>query len=126
MTTEDILAKVKEEGRTYRHLGIGFEKMPPYKIDEWRAAWQEGWREEDALMSRPLPPPIPEPKPEINVSNIPPEGFMVSAHGDDIVILAFQRTITKKQAINLAAWLVALSGVSDEEFQEIVARVMNT
>lgn len=124
--TDDTLAKVKEEGRTYRQLGVGIEKMPPYKIDEWRAAWQEGWREEDALMSRPLPPPIPEPKPEISVSNMPPEGFMVSAHGDRIAILAWGKEINKSQAINLAAWLVTLSGVSNEEFQEIVARVMNT
>jgi len=42
--------------------------------------------------------------------------FMVGAHGDDggIVILAFGRKLTHAQAINLAAWLVALSDWSKD------------
>jgi len=40
--------------------------------------------------------------------------FMVGAQGDDIVILAFGRRLTRAQAINLAAWLVALADWSPE------------
>lgn len=38
--------------------------------------------------------------------------FMVGAAGDDVAILALGRKLTKSDALNLAAWLVAIADPS--------------
>ena len=54
--------------------------------------------------------------------------FAVSAMGDTIAILLLRRlagTITKADALNLAAWLVALAD-DDDKFGELLEAVRNT
>lgn len=51
--------------------------------------------------------------------------FLVGARGDDLVILRFARSVTKEEALNLAAWLVALAD-SKGEFPAILEAVQNT
>lgn len=64
--TEDMLARLAEEGRVYRRLGLNIDKMPPYEIEGWPEAWRRGWKEEDQeIAARPLPPPIQEPIAEL-------------------------------------------------------------
>ena len=51
--------------------------------------------------------------------------FAVGVHGEDIVVLAPARNLTKEGALNLAAWLVAVSG-EEEKFAALLERVMQT
>ena len=60
------------------------------------------------------------------IGNLPPEGFMVGSRGDKIAILAFDKEITREQALNLAAWLVALVDPLGDEFQRYFKAVCNT
>lgn len=56
--------------------------------------------------------------------------FMVASRGDNVAILNMQSVMTPDEAINLAAWLVAVSDVKVigkcEEFEELLTEVMNT
>lgn len=63
---------------------------------------------------------------ELPIGNIPPDGFIVGGRGDKIAILAFGREITNDQALNLAAWLVALADPGRERFDKFYAAVCNT
>jgi len=51
---------------------------------------------------------------------------MVAGHGDKIAIIAFGQELTHEQALNLAAWLVAMTDPGGEEFQEYLEAVCNT
>lgn len=45
--------------------------------------------------------------------------FMVGACGDEVRVMAWSKLphgVTRTQAVNLAAWLVAVAGASREEF----------
>jgi hypothetical protein len=63
---------------------------------------------------------------ELPIGNLPPDGFMVGARGDKIAIIAMGREITKDQALNLAAWLVALADPGGERFTQFHKAVCNT
>jgi hypothetical protein len=65
-------------------------------------------------------------KEELPISNLPPEGFLVGGHGDKIAILAFGRELIKDQALNLAAWLVALADPGGERFKQFFDVVCST
>lgn len=52
--------------------------------------------------------------------------FFVGCSGDDLTIMAWMKKLSKEDAINLAAWLVALSGTSKEKFAAKVDEVNNT
>jgi len=45
---------------------------------------------------------------------------MVGQRGDMVVILRFQRELTKEEALNLAAWLVLLADPSRKSFDCVV------
>ena len=62
---------------------------------------------------------------ELPIGNLPPDGFMVGARGDKIAILAFGRELTREQALNLSAWLVALADPDGEEFKKYFDAVCN-
>lgn len=51
--------------------------------------------------------------------------FMVSVHAGDIAILGLKRSITKDEALLLAAWLVALADEGDK-FDLVLEAVQNT
>jgi len=53
--------------------------------------------------------------------------YMVGAQGNGFRILVpvHNQFLPLEDAVNLAAWLVAVSGVSDEEFREVVEKVRN-
>jgi hypothetical protein len=62
-----------------------------------------------------------------NVSN----RFLVAVHGERVQLLnPPKRPITKKEALNLAAWLVALAdpkaGTGEGEFTALLAKVLAT
>jgi hypothetical protein len=59
------------------------------------------------------------------IGNLPPEGFMVGGRGDKIAIMILGREVTKPQALNLAAWLVALADPGGEEFKKYFDAVCN-
>ncbi len=50
---------------------------------------------------------------------------LVAVKGDDIVIMNPRVRMTKADALNLAAWLVALSD-DNEEFNNLLARVLDS
>ena len=50
---------------------------------------------------------------------------MVAVKGDQIVLLRPMAVLTKEQALQLAAWLVALSDKEDE-FPALLDAVLNT
>lgn len=51
--------------------------------------------------------------------------FFVGAAGDDIVIMRpVPGRLTREQALNLAAWIVAIS--DEDEFAEVLKKVQNT
>ena len=53
--------------------------------------------------------------------------FLVSAIGDDIVILKQPGRLSKKAALNLAAWLVACAAYGErEEFDKLLEAVFET
>ena len=51
--------------------------------------------------------------------------FGVSVQGDSIVILMFQQRLSREQALNLAAWLVALAD-QENQFPKLLEAVQNT
>lgn len=63
---------------------------------------------------------------KLPTGNLPPDGFMVGTRGDNITIMAFGRELTREQALNLAAWLVALTDPLGDEFQRYLEAVCNT
>jgi len=63
---------------------------------------------------------------ELPIGNLPPDGFMVGARGDMIAIMAFGKELTRDQALNLAAWLVALADPGGERFKQFHDAVCNT
>lgn len=63
---------------------------------------------------------------KLPIDNYPPEGFMVGGHGDKIAIYALGQEITKDQALNLAAWLVALADPLGERFKQFQDAIHNT
>jgi len=63
---------------------------------------------------------------KLPIDNLPPDGFIVGGRGDKIAIMAWNREITKDQALNLAAWLVALADPGRERFEKIFNAVCNT
>lgn len=63
---------------------------------------------------------------ELPIGNLPPDGFMVGARGDKITIMSFGRELSREQALNLSAWLVALADPGGEEFQKYLTAVCNT
>lgn len=54
--------------------------------------------------------------------------YLVSRRGGDILILATNARLSKENALNLAAWLVALAddGTAPHSFAEILRAVQNT
>jgi hypothetical protein len=53
--------------------------------------------------------------------------FMVGSREDAIVILNYQnRALTRKEALNLAAWLVATADYEGKEFSQILDAVMSS
>lgn len=52
--------------------------------------------------------------------------FLVGLKGDDVAIAIFPALITKERAVNLAAWLVVMSDVSDEDFEALVVAIRNS
>lgn len=61
---------------------------------------------------------------EIDTSNLP---FMVAMQGDKIVIMRPPtRPLTIDEALNLAAWLVALSDPLGERFNKMLQAVLST
>lgn len=52
--------------------------------------------------------------------------FMVSLAGDAIAVIRGIGLITKEEAVNLAAWLVVMSDVSDEDFEALVVAIRNS
>lgn len=57
--------------------------------------------------------------------------FMVGGHADHIVILIpLPMTLSKKSALNLAAWLVAVAdddaGMPESKFTKLLERVLDT
>jgi len=66
-------------------------------------------------------------KEQLPVGNMPPEGFVVGTNGSGISIMIPPRgNITKDQALNLAAWLVALADPDRERFDRFFTAVCNT
>lgn len=65
-------------------------------------------------------------KTELPIENMPPNGFMVGARGEMIAIMALGREITKDQALNLAAWLIALADPGQERFERFLEAIHNT
>lgn len=63
---------------------------------------------------------------ELPIANFPPEGFIVGGRGDKIAVMAFGREVSREQALNLAAWLVALADPGGDEFERYLAAVRNT
>ena len=63
---------------------------------------------------------------ELPIDNLPPNGFMVGGNGGKIVIVAFRQELTREQALNLAAWLVAIADPVGDEFQKYLTAVRNT
>ena len=59
---------------------------------------------------------------EIDTSN----KFLVAAQGDDIVLMRPLARVSKKDALNLAAYLVALSEQPCEDFIKVYDAVCNT
>lgn len=56
-----------------------------------------------------------------------PNKFVVGSSGDRIRILRLQADMTPDEALNLAAWLVALAdGQGKDKFEEVLAAVQNT
>ncbi len=51
--------------------------------------------------------------------------FMVGVQGNKIVILAWQRWLSKAEALNLAASLVSLADPGGEEFAKIFEAIKN-
>lgn len=51
---------------------------------------------------------------------------MVGGRPDKIAIMAFGREITRDQALNLAAWLVALADPGGERFKQFYDAVRKT
>jgi hypothetical protein len=61
---------------------------------------------------------------EIDSSNML---FMVAAHGENIVVMRPPvAPITRDQALNLAAWLVALADPLGEQFAKVLKAVQST
>lgn len=63
---------------------------------------------------------------ELPIANVPPEGFAVSVAGDKIAILDFERELSRQQALNLAAWLVAMADPKGDDFKAYLDAVRNT
>ena len=62
------------------------------------------------------------PEPEIDTLN----RFLVSVNGaDNIVLLRWRQVISKSDALNLAAWLVALAD-DEDHFLAVLQAVRNT
>lgn len=49
----------------------------------------------------------------------------VGMRGERVVILRFRAELSKREAVNLAAWIVALAD-EDEEFKRLLQAVRNT
>ena len=65
---------------------------------------------------------MPEPTSTVDTLN----KWGVGARGENIVLLAFQRELTKRDALLLAAWLVALAEDRPGEFGMILNAVLAT
>lgn len=52
--------------------------------------------------------------------------FLVSARGDNVVLLKPVQIFSKEDAVLFAAWLLALSEASTERFEEVYEAVCNT
>jgi hypothetical protein len=52
--------------------------------------------------------------------------FMVGMNGDSIVVVNFERRMSKKDALNLAAWIVALADPMETEFVHVFRKVLET
>lgn len=63
---------------------------------------------------------------ELPIGNLPPDGFMVGAQGDKIIIAAWRRELTREQALNLAGWLVALADPDGTRFGRYLAAIRAT
>lgn len=57
------------------------------------------------------------------ISTINDQG--VAIHGNNIVLLVPKRSMSKPEALRLAAWLVALAQENDGEFQAVYDAVMD-
>lgn len=67
------------------------------------------------------------PEPTLPTSNLPPDGFMVCGRGDQIgFVPSPYGTYSKDQALNLAAWLVALADPAGDRFQKFLDAVRGT
>lgn len=66
---------------------------------------------------------MPTPKKEA-----PMNEFCVGSNGEEITILAYHQgmTLSKEEALGLAAWLVACADPGQLEFQEILNAVLDT
>lgn len=51
--------------------------------------------------------------------------FMVGGFGEFVTVLRFSTQITRKEALNLAAWLVAIAD-RDDEFSDLLEAVRST
>ena len=59
-------------------------------------------------------------------SNMPPHGFLVgSGRGGKISILLWEKSITRAQALNLAAWLVAIADPIGDDFKRYLDAVQS-
>jgi hypothetical protein len=54
--------------------------------------------------------------------------FLVGSNGESVVIqfIPHPPALSRADALNLAAWLVAMADPSGEEFDEVLRRVLNT
>lgn len=60
---------------------------------------------------------------EIDLNNM---DACVGLHGDDVVMLMPPHRLSKQRAAVVAAWLVAVSGLSKEQFCALLDRVLDT
>lgn len=59
---------------------------------------------------------------EIDTSN----KFLVGINRDLIIVMMIRQTMSKDEALNLAAWLVALADPEGNKFKALLEAVMNT
>jgi hypothetical protein len=62
----------------------------------------------------------------VGTVNIDNTRWMVAGHGDKFAILKLNVEMSRDDALNLAAWLVALADPSGDEFEQYLEVIQNT
>ena len=107
---QDARLQVEQTRDDMREAADRIQALTDALTEIERLGWKEGLGADRAVLP---------------IGNVPPDGFMVGARGDKIAILAFGRELTREQALNLSAWLVALADPGGEEFKKYFDAVCN-